>query len=87
MLSKSFIPFSMEWLREHHKHNCPQHNGIIPDSWYKMTSYCPACGKFWRVRRRGYSGKAMWYFVTLSSDIKVATYALRGKLSGDIRNN
>lgn len=87
MLSTSFVPYSMEWIREHHKHNCPQHGGIIPDCWVKASKYCPACGRFWRMRRSKYSGIAMWYVVTLSPAIKSATYALRGKLSGNLRDS
>jgi hypothetical protein len=85
MLSTSFVPISLEWVREHHKRNCPQHGGTIPPSYLTAHKFCPICKRFWRMRRTG-TGH-MWFFVTLSKDIQEAVEQLKGKLSGDTGNS
>jgi hypothetical protein len=87
MLSTSFVPYSMEWIRERHQHLCPQDFGVIPDGWSRACNYCPKCKRFWRMRRSKHSGIAMWYFVTLSKTLQEATDKLKGKLSGDTGNS
>lgn len=79
----NLIPYSLAWVKINRSNNCPQHGGEIKPGWYSVINYCPECSKFWKVRRSKYSGKAMWYFITLHESLDKKIEELKEKLNGN----